>query len=123
ALADCPIWANRTRRDGGNDVPERLNHFPSRSREPPCTELGIVHEVATGIERGTIQGADCFPNRNRGLENLCRPPRLTSSAHLLGDLVLNLTRRTATVGGLSLLGTTSLSTLARADWGELNLGE
>src|SRR5215813_11544812 len=36
---------------------------------------------------------------------------------------MNLTRRTATVGGLSLLGTTSLSTLARADWGELNLGE
>src|SRR5262245_9846799 len=36
---------------------------------------------------------------------------------------MNLTRRTATVGGLSLLGTASLSTLARADWGELNLGE
>src|SRR5262249_29615599 len=36
---------------------------------------------------------------------------------------MNLTRRTATVGGLSLLGTTSLSTLARADWGELNLSE
>jgi len=36
---------------------------------------------------------------------------------------MNLTRRTATVGGLSLLGTTSLSTLARADWGELNLVE
>src|SRR5262249_38074187 len=36
---------------------------------------------------------------------------------------MNLTRRTATVGGLTLLGTTSLSTFARADWGELNLGE
>src|SRR5215471_19282280 len=36
---------------------------------------------------------------------------------------MNLTRRTATVGGLSLLGTTSLSTFVRADWGELNLGE
>jgi len=37
---------------------------------------------------------------------------------------MNLTRRTATVSGLSLLGTTSLSTFARAlDWGELNLGE
>src|SRR5262249_5437750 len=100
-----------------------VERFPSRSWEPACTELGIVPEVATGIERGTIQGADCFPNRNRGLGNLCRPPRLTSSAHLLGDLVMNLTRRTATVGGLSLLGTTSLSTLARADWAELNLGE
>src|SRR5262245_35615077 len=54
---------------------------------------------------------------------LCRPPRLTSSTHLLGDLVMNLTRRTATVGGLSLLGTASLSTLAPANWGELNLGE
>src|SRR5262245_53460668 len=41
--------------------------FSSRSWEPPRTELGIVHEVATGIERGTIQGADCFLNRNRGL--------------------------------------------------------
>jgi hypothetical protein len=36
---------------------------------------------------------------------------------------MNLTRRTATVGGLSLIGTTSLSRLARAEWGELNLGE
>src|SRR5262245_9250856 len=36
---------------------------------------------------------------------------------------MNLTRRTATVGGLSVLGATSLSTFARAEWGELNLGE
>src|SRR5262245_47503651 len=91
--------------------------FPSRSWEPPCTELGIVHEVATGIERGTIQGADCFPNRNRGLGNLCRPPRLTSSAHLLGDLVMNFTRRTATVGGLSLSATCDAGSLSASSPG------
>jgi hypothetical protein len=36
---------------------------------------------------------------------------------------MNITRRTATVGGLSLLADTSVSTLSRAEWGELNLGE
>ena len=36
---------------------------------------------------------------------------------------MKMTRRTATVGGLSLLGSTSVSTLSRAEWGELNLGE
>ena len=34
-----------------------------------------------------------------------------------------ITRRTATVGGLSLLAGASISPLARAEWGELNLGE
>src|SRR5437588_207422 len=34
-----------------------------------------------------------------------------------------LTRREATIGGLSLLGTTSVNTLSRADWSELNIGE
>jgi hypothetical protein len=36
---------------------------------------------------------------------------------------MNITRRTATVGGLSLLADMSVSTLSRAEWGELNLGE
>jgi hypothetical protein len=36
---------------------------------------------------------------------------------------MTITRRTATVGGLSLLGATSLSTVSSADWGELNIGE
>jgi hypothetical protein len=36
---------------------------------------------------------------------------------------MNITRRTATVGGLSLLADISVSTLSRAEWGELNLGE
>jgi hypothetical protein len=39
------------------------------------------------------------------------------------EAVMNLTRRTATVGGLSLLANTSISNLGRAEWGELNLGE
>jgi hypothetical protein len=34
-----------------------------------------------------------------------------------------ITRRTVTVGGLSLLAGASISPLARAEWGELNLGE
>jgi hypothetical protein len=34
-----------------------------------------------------------------------------------------ISRRTATFGGLSLLGTTSVSTLSRAEWSELNIGE
>jgi len=36
---------------------------------------------------------------------------------------MNFTRRTATVGALSLLANTSMSNLGRAEWGELNLGE
>ena len=36
---------------------------------------------------------------------------------------MNITRRTATIGGLSLLTGTALSTMTKADWGELNLGE
>jgi hypothetical protein len=36
---------------------------------------------------------------------------------------MKMTRREATVGGLSLLGTTSVSTLSRAEWSELNIGE
>jgi hypothetical protein len=36
---------------------------------------------------------------------------------------MNITRRTAPGGGLSLLADTSVSTLSRAEWGELNLGE
>src|SRR6476646_1255957 len=36
---------------------------------------------------------------------------------------MNVTRRTAAVGGLSLLAGTSVTTLSRAEWGELNLGE
>jgi hypothetical protein len=36
---------------------------------------------------------------------------------------MNITRRVLTVGGLSLLAGTSISTSSRADWGELNLGE
>src|SRR5499427_901854 len=36
---------------------------------------------------------------------------------------MNITRRTVTVAGLSLLASTSINSLARADWGELNLGE
>jgi hypothetical protein len=36
---------------------------------------------------------------------------------------MNLTRRTATVGGLGLLASTSVSRLSRADWGELNIGQ
>jgi hypothetical protein len=36
---------------------------------------------------------------------------------------MNITRRTATLGCLSVLGGVSLSTLARTEWGELNLGE
>ena len=35
---------------------------------------------------------------------------------------MTMTRRTA-LGGLSLLGSVSLTTLSRAEWGELNLGE
>src|SRR5271165_3679787 len=40
-----------------------------------------------------------------------------------GGCAMNMTRRSATVGGLSLLGSASMSTLSRAEWGELNLGE
>ena len=36
---------------------------------------------------------------------------------------MNITRRTTTMGGLSLLASASMSTLSKADWGELNLGE
>ena len=36
---------------------------------------------------------------------------------------MNFTRRTATLAGLSLLTGTALSTVTKADWGELNLGE
>jgi hypothetical protein len=36
---------------------------------------------------------------------------------------MNATRRMTTVGGLSLLATTSMVSLSKADWGELNLGE
>src|SRR5262245_65238681 len=36
---------------------------------------------------------------------------------------MNVSRRTATFGGLGLLAGTSLSSAAMADWGELNLGE
>ena len=36
---------------------------------------------------------------------------------------MNITRRTATIGGLSLLTGTALSTVTKAEWGELNLGE
>jgi hypothetical protein len=36
---------------------------------------------------------------------------------------MNITRRTTTMGGLSLLANASMSTLSKADWGELNLGE
>jgi hypothetical protein len=36
---------------------------------------------------------------------------------------MNVTRRTVTIAGLSLLTGTSLSTATRAEWGELNLGE
>jgi hypothetical protein len=36
---------------------------------------------------------------------------------------MNVTRRTITISGLSLLASTPVNTLARAEWGELNLGE
>src|SRR5215470_7161552 len=36
---------------------------------------------------------------------------------------MNITRRTATIAGLSLLTGTALSTVTKADFGELNLGE
>src|SRR5262249_41670517 len=36
---------------------------------------------------------------------------------------INMTRRTAIRGGLSLLAGSSVATLAKAEWGELNLGE
>jgi len=36
---------------------------------------------------------------------------------------INITRRTALTGGLSLLAGTSITPLAEAGWGELNLGE
>ena len=36
---------------------------------------------------------------------------------------MNITRRTVTISGLSLLAGTALSTVTKADWGELNLGE
>jgi len=36
---------------------------------------------------------------------------------------MNITRRTVTIAGLSLLTGTALSTVAKANWGELNLGE
>jgi len=36
---------------------------------------------------------------------------------------MNITRRTVTVAGLGLLASTSINSLARADWGELSLGE
>src|SRR5215831_13980419 len=36
---------------------------------------------------------------------------------------MNITRRTVTVAGLSLLASTSINSLARADWGELSLAE
>ena len=36
---------------------------------------------------------------------------------------MRMTRREAAVGGLSLLGATSVSTLSRAEWSELNIGE
>jgi len=36
---------------------------------------------------------------------------------------MRMTRREATVGGLSLLGTASVSTVSRAEWSELNIGE
>ena len=36
---------------------------------------------------------------------------------------MNITRRTVTIGGLSLLTGTALSTVARAEWGEFNFGE
>ena len=36
---------------------------------------------------------------------------------------MNITRRTVTISGLSLLTGTALSTVTKADWGELNLGE
>jgi hypothetical protein len=36
---------------------------------------------------------------------------------------MNITRRTATVGGLGLLASTSLSTLSKAEWSELQVGE
>jgi hypothetical protein len=43
-----------------------------------------------------------------------------SDAPIQQEISMNITRRTATVGGLSLLADTSVS---RAEWGELNLGE
>ena len=36
---------------------------------------------------------------------------------------MNITRRTVTISGLSMLTGTALSTVTKADWGELNLGE
>src|SRR5215831_4160496 len=36
---------------------------------------------------------------------------------------MNITRRTVAISGLSLLTSTALSTVTKADWGELNLGE
>lgn len=36
---------------------------------------------------------------------------------------MTITRRAATIGGLSLLAGSSISTISRAEWGELNLGE
>jgi len=36
---------------------------------------------------------------------------------------MNVTRRTVTVAGLSLLASTSLNTVTKAEWGELNFGE
>ena len=36
---------------------------------------------------------------------------------------MNITRRTVTIAGVSLLTGTALSTVAKAEWGELNLGE
>ena len=36
---------------------------------------------------------------------------------------MNVTRRTVAIAGLSLLSSTSLNTVTRAEWGELNLGE
>jgi hypothetical protein len=36
---------------------------------------------------------------------------------------MNVSRRTVTVAGLSLLASSSATTLSRADFGELNLGE
>src|SRR5215831_18712902 len=49
--------------------------------------------------------------------------RFYHSSRAIRRCAMNVTRRMMTISGLSLLTSTSVNALARAEWGELNLGE
>src|SRR5262245_26731301 len=89
----------------GEDVPEPLVH------RAECPDDGEAH-MRCSWSKPHAKG-----NTMHTVLRFCH------SSRAIRRCAMNVTRRMMTISGLSLLTSTSVNALARAEWGELNLGE